>query len=399
MNPEEKFKEGVAPILDKLTKSPTFAMSLGAKELFHTNFLAFLLETTDESIEAVTQHLKKRFFGDEFEGDVLVFREKTNLDLIIVPKAPMSETKYSSVIIEAKMKSVPTWEQLWAYNKKIGNGVKAYVEDENYHYVEIKQTQARYRVHGIDKPGWKIVDKEARKILLAPTQPVEMSDWEFMEWNSVSDDIEKGLVSGGQTPISTTVRSYQNDLEAIIKILKMADSYASCFCKTNATTKFMDFNDSIKSPFRKLRIHDLVSKYSYWCLSQVIAKDLSGVNVEVHFSRSDPILHIWKPLVNPNTENSEYKIGVQIQGTQYRHFIESKTVDSKLQQFIDDNGFIANWFRKLNLGVEKAGELNKYDANKFLYSKIDVSDKTFEELAARLTESFMDCDNAIKQNP
>lgn len=42
--------ERTAESRSALAQSATFAMSLGAKELFHTNFLAFLLESTDAEL-------------------------------------------------------------------------------------------------------------------------------------------------------------------------------------------------------------------------------------------------------------------------------------------------------------------------------------------------------------
>lgn len=44
-----------------LARSPSFAMSLRAEELFHTNFLGFLLESEDEQLEDVRRALSSAF--------------------------------------------------------------------------------------------------------------------------------------------------------------------------------------------------------------------------------------------------------------------------------------------------------------------------------------------------
>lgn len=73
MEPEEQ-KE----IIDRLKKNPVYSMSLGGKELFHSNMLAWLL-MRDGNKQI------KNFFGIEENEVVLnVFRERKNLDLIIV---------------------------------------------------------------------------------------------------------------------------------------------------------------------------------------------------------------------------------------------------------------------------------------------------------------------------
>ncbi len=71
--------------LASLAKSPTFVMSLGAKELFHTNFLAFLLESREPSIQPIQSKLKTLFFGHGKVGRVVTWREKNSLDLVIMP--------------------------------------------------------------------------------------------------------------------------------------------------------------------------------------------------------------------------------------------------------------------------------------------------------------------------
>lgn len=140
--------------LNSLANSPTFAMSLGAKELFHTNFLAFLLESQDPLVEPIQQKLKKLFFGHDKVGRVITWREKESLDLVIMPAPKLSsagdaELDYSgegkeceppvktctdygntiAVVIEAKFKSIPTQPQLDEYDEKLINGIDFELDD------------------------------------------------------------------------------------------------------------------------------------------------------------------------------------------------------------------------------------------------------------------------------
>lgn len=395
MNTKSTFEDAVKVYVDNLIKSPTFAMSLGAKELFHTNFLAFLLETTDASILSISKILKKRLLGNGFEGDVLVLREKNNFDLVVLPKSSESVTDYSSVIIEAKMKSIPTMEQLTNYSNKIANGFKVEVSDGNCVHVVIDQNGTKYRLVG--KEGnrfWSTVQKTARKILLAPTRPFEQETWEFMEWSTLNEDIKRGLKLGQEDEVDSTVpnvvKSYANDLDNILEILNRVDKYVEGFCQRHSDLQLGDFDSSLKEVFSKLRIYDLVAKYSYWRLSQKLLKFVVGANFEVGFTNGTPLLHIWKHLAN-----QKYKIGVQIQDSQFRHFMESKTADDGLRAFVKDGDYISNWFNKIAQNssgdIESIEQLNKFDANKFLYSKVDVASYSFSQLSERLNKSFLGC--------
>lgn len=93
---------------ERLIANPLFALSLGSRELFHTNFLAWLLESYPEMIASLTSSSLAR----EFE----VHREKYNFDLLIVFKDGGSP---SSLVVEVKVKDTPRIEQLERYDEKI----------------------------------------------------------------------------------------------------------------------------------------------------------------------------------------------------------------------------------------------------------------------------------------
>ena len=127
VNNQELSKE-IIPLLNNLKTSPAFAMSRGGRELFHTNFLAFILEqtTTKSNENEYGQLVKKSLLSQIFEdknlpSNVKVFREKLNLDLIIIPiddfpalseeydagnpSADSKEKQLKIVVIEAKLKN------------------------------------------------------------------------------------------------------------------------------------------------------------------------------------------------------------------------------------------------------------------------------------------------------
>lgn len=88
-----------------LKKNPVFVMSLGNKELFHSNFLAWCLGQNGEAWD----ELRKLFF---FEPGMKVEREKKNFDLLL-------SGENRCVVVENKFKSLPSIRQLEDYSKKI----------------------------------------------------------------------------------------------------------------------------------------------------------------------------------------------------------------------------------------------------------------------------------------
>ena len=103
--------------LQRLNRSPLFAISLSGKELSHSNFWAWLLEQVVEGKHPFIEVFIPDFYqnGCTF---ISVEREKEHVDLTITYKNEANETEV--LIIENKIKSIPTKEQLKRYEEKIG---------------------------------------------------------------------------------------------------------------------------------------------------------------------------------------------------------------------------------------------------------------------------------------
>ncbi len=104
----EKFE--IEKIKNELKKSPIFNFSLGSKELFHSNFIAWIANKYPER----TGKLFSRFLKDK-SGDISIARaerelKKKDLHLFF--------TNGQELIIENKVKSIPSLEQLESYSKE-----------------------------------------------------------------------------------------------------------------------------------------------------------------------------------------------------------------------------------------------------------------------------------------
>lgn len=103
--------------LQRLNRSPLFAISLSGKELSHSNFWAWLLEQEVEENHPFIEVFIPDFYQNECTF-ISVEREKKHVDLTITYKNKANETKV--LIIENKIKSIPTKEQLIRYEEELG---------------------------------------------------------------------------------------------------------------------------------------------------------------------------------------------------------------------------------------------------------------------------------------
>ena len=93
----------------KLEQSPMLQLSLGSKELFHSNFLYWLWKAEPDAFWKIMSG-----FNIIQEDGMEVYREKNNFDFSIYNK-----DGYVVAVIENKVKSVPDKVQLEGYDSKI----------------------------------------------------------------------------------------------------------------------------------------------------------------------------------------------------------------------------------------------------------------------------------------
>jgi len=98
----------LSKIVAALKDNPIYALSLGSRELFHSNFLGWMFEKYPTMIGVV--------YGGAVTGDVTVRREWHNLDLVITFDAV---DERHAIVIEIKVKDVPRQEQLNSYDETV----------------------------------------------------------------------------------------------------------------------------------------------------------------------------------------------------------------------------------------------------------------------------------------
>ena len=108
-------------ILTELKNMPIFKMSLGSKELFHSNFLEFLWEIENDMFFRIMNRLLPN--GSQLnlqDGDKYILsREKENFDICIYHKD--GRRIVYDFVLENKVKSMPRKGQLDDYKNKVKN--------------------------------------------------------------------------------------------------------------------------------------------------------------------------------------------------------------------------------------------------------------------------------------
>ena len=117
-------------ILEDLKANPIFRMSLGSKELFHSNFLEFLWDLDHlkfiETVNYILPNGRKIVFNPESVFD----REKENFDVCIHHfenkiknngEPGQQRKNVYDLIIENKVKSIPRIDQLKEYEEKVND--------------------------------------------------------------------------------------------------------------------------------------------------------------------------------------------------------------------------------------------------------------------------------------
>jgi hypothetical protein len=396
--------------LDALVVSPTFAMSLGAKELFHTNFLAFLLETRDEGLETLRVALRE-VLGLPFQSGgsemstCVVWRERNYLDLVVIPIERSIDgknflSKKRALVIEAKLKSMPTKRQLHEYLEKT---ISLPCPEE----IEGRTQRLSLKERGGERPVLR---------LLTPSGIAIHRDWPGVAWLDVANAIEDNISNA--TPfLQPILKDYAVSLKMILSVVaKVRNRVDAAWQKNQCPQYLFLYNELNDIKFRKMRIHDLTGKVGFDKLLSHIAAGLQkklGYNDElfakaiksyVFFSRSQPGF----TLEVPAEDEANYQLGVQVQGTKLRHFVSCKKDDPELERRILEKDFLSRWFnvyiggKKLlgrngeevrQVDFSKKGRLTNllvFNPKRFLYSEISLSAEfSVQDLAAHIEGSII----------
>ena len=277
--------------ISKLKESPIFALTLGGKELSHSNFWAWLIGLKNNKkqnpfVEVFFPEFYKN--GYQFEN---CFREKKNRDITILYKDKSGDGK--CFVIENKIKSIPNTEQLLKYSKPIEKG---------YQF-------SKGLLTGIDNTMSELPDK-----------------WEFMSYEAIAKCIIDTNTKN-KTQYSSMIEAYAKDVLSISNIIK------------NEVSKYQDqYKVDVDEDIKEIRLADICKKHMAEVFKQEIElaidnskDDLKcdwGIpHVYTHFYNSKSIIstiyqmpkeEIDEPINTDDSKNEAFRIGIQIEGKEFR---------------------------------------------------------------------------------
>lgn len=342
--------------LENLKTLPIFWMSLSSKELFHSNFIAWILKTYPKEMG--------EFFCEILELDssfeiLNVEREKFNVDISFY----LGDT---IVLIENKVKSIAYEEQLTKYTNLYSDKEKKYI------LLSLKKPT-------IDTKDWQYLEYLT---LLQQLQSLILSDKVQFYHKSLIEDYIKfinilldellPLIDVDKIQISNLYKkdTYENRLLEQLTNLKMHDFFLKGLFEDSARfLKNILENKSIK----------VTSETIFECVEDAIS-------ITFGMSRSQGLLDIKCKI------QKDLVIGIQIQGLQYRQFVESfnkEKVEKVSTEFLENKEWFlfSNQFKKNKeleiypLNKEKQ-EFNKFSSalGLFLYRSVKIDSFSNEEL-------------------
>jgi len=377
-------EDEIDKVIGKLKKTPLFAMSLGSKELFHSNFWAWIIENDDTNtfLSLFFKNLK-----NIKHKSMCVDREKYNMDLSIWDRE--HRIRY---VIENKIKAMPDKGQIIGYQSKV------------------KETEFGGGVlTGLIEPIFKMPDS-----------------WFFIRYSSIIKPSESSIIKPADSSISECLRGmvktsnnfskYEQD--TILQYCDMIDNITllvNNFVTTSGKSLNYDYKKLTEIRFddlcKKIKANDFVN-YLKETIKPEIDEKLIGTGYKADlwssFSRKDSIIDLR--LVKDSGELTEKMIGIQIQGNQYRLHGSRKGFDIKCDDVFEELKNIG-WLEEYNtsskyvFGKKTKMRKNycKYEGGRgdpyhFVYQYYVIEDFSYDVLTKSISENINKAIDIIKNS-
>lgn len=281
-------------ILANILNSPLFNLSLTNKELFHSNFIAWFGKFYPGLFVKLICHLlQENKWADGLDIQKMeIRREYKNFDISVFDDV---DSKVPRLVIENKVKSVPTQEQLIRYQRAINN-------DGSVELLLLTMNeQLHYAAERVNTIRWKLVNY------------TQLSDCLKELIQEVNDSYHRSLLNDYCEYVSrleSLINGYTNNLRYL---------YSAA-----------EFKEQLK-----LGIHDVCGKRKVQDVYSLLVHQLQDQRINVVEKISElkhcvnVVLVSWAytnaPLIEVRLKSrhkeDEY-ILIQVQGKQYRHCVE-----------------------------------------------------------------------------
>ena len=319
--------------LQRLNSSPLFAISLSGKELSHSNFWAWILE---QEVERKYPFIEV-FIPDFYQNGctfISVEREKKHVDLTITYKNKANETEV--LIIENKIKSIPTKEQLMRYEEELG-----------------KQD---LRITGILTGLYASLDIQ------------ELGKWSFLSYHEIAKRIMNIQKLHAKMHFAEYIKQYAEDIEVLYDLFqsKMEQNKGKYIIGDNDLEKirYSDIYVKLKGSEFMEEINKRLTfePYKDW------AKPVCGLS----FNHKKPTLSIvFSQRIDGDPTKEIGMIGVQIEGDQFRIYGGASQEGNYHEETVINKLYDCDYFKR-NFAEEivKQGRTSKMRNNYCKYGNV-----------------------------
>lgn len=309
--------------IEELKKSVMFNLSLSSKELFHSNFINWLIEINKEGMN----ELFKNLLGKEIIIKTSK-REKDNFDLFI----PCEDN--TSIVIENKFKSIVTKKQLEEYNLK-------FKKDNKIIKILLTLNSGKF-------------EEELTKEL----------DWKLITYNEFIIQLKK--INFINPYHNEVVKDYCN------YVLKVIDLLSEVKLENRRIKDMYDDYDN----FKKIRLHDISQKILFNKIFNELNHKLTEKNIEITpefnlskkfflfqgFTRGTGFVCLNNTINYGKEREDGFRLEVQLQFNSLKLMVINPNFDELNNEFKD------SFFKILEKYSEKYSERDK-NGNIVIYPK------------------------------
>lgn len=329
--------------MKNLFTSPVYNLSMCSLENFHTCFLNWLgNKYPQKTLNLFSEILVTDPNNVEFKTQVSHGKD-IKLDLQITINNG-KEIQY--IVIENKLKSYPTIEQLEKYQKIF--------KEENVTFILLSLAQF----------------------------PMLPTDWNYLSYYNLAEKLKENFddITGYDKYL---IDDYTNVISKMASVFPDSDS-----------DKFDFYNNN--QELKSLGLEDIYIKYKTSELTNCIQKSIKSKDIYIghSFHNKKGTIDIVKPILN-----DKFHIGIQLEKDQYRYFVRfGNNEDCSIREKIAEELFSQNyWF--FNTDISTRGHIYKtflgYNPD-FIYRYItlsnlfgkDLKNISFSEIAQKVAQDI-----------
>ena len=329
-----------------LKNSLMYQMSLGSRELFHSNVWAWLMEIDNNFIKAffddldITQYKVVKVCREKYNRDITIWLERKNTNI----------DRFVYLVIENKIKTLPNIKQFEKYSEDLDG---------------FKLLKAVFT--GLTNPYFDEQIKTAIKGRKAKVQ------WVYLNYYDIATKIEEIALESKSAEIQSKISQITEYCDIIKNIVALLN-YEIC-------NRENIFSFEHNGDLRCVRLDSLFTMLKAMSFVAYIKRNKnripvspSGFYLDIHQSYNNGNATIDVRFSNKKEESKSWlTIGVQIQGKQYRIMAERNSEYSCEQVYKE---FEKNWFniREKSHSMKKSYCSYQTKEYSFVYQYSDIND-------------------------